>query len=345
VGTGVNQGELVSALAGTGFGFPTGDEATVGLGGVTLGGGIGVLSRKMGVACDNLLEVELVVPSGAKGAKVVTANERTNADLLWACRGGGGGNFGVATAYTLRVHPMPDPVVIWQVTWPFDALADAFDAWQGWAPTADERLGSTFAFLPPSSGLEVDGVFLGSESELDNLLAPLGDVAGAQVKTTSTSWADNYRQNNSGPRQNQNWKFTPSWAYEPLPSGALDVIRDLMTQAPADACNYWCLSWGGAVRKAPRGGAAFVHRDPLFYAEPGAGWNDPALTPACYAWIAEFREAMQPYVEGGYVNVPDRAIADWGDAYYGKHFARLREIKSKWDPDEVFHFEQSIPPA
>jgi FAD/FMN-containing dehydrogenase len=98
VGTGVTQGELVAALTGTGLGFPTGDEASVGLGGVILGGGIGVLSRQMGVACDNLLGVDVVVPKGRRGARLVRANEQTNADLLWACRGGGGGNFGIAAS-------------------------------------------------------------------------------------------------------------------------------------------------------------------------------------------------------------------------------------------------------
>jgi FAD/FMN-containing dehydrogenase len=345
VGTGVNQGELVAALAGTGLGFPTGDEATVGLGGVVLGGGIGVLSRRMGVGCDNLLGVEIVVPSGQSGARVVRADTKQNSDLLWACRGGGGGNYGIATSYTVRLHPMPDPVTIWQVNWSFDALHDAFDAWQGWAPTADDRLGSTFAVNTPANGLEVDGVFLGSESELGDLLSALADVPGAQVQTSSASWADHYQSENSGPRSFAYWKFTPSWAYRELSTGALDTVAELMERSPSEACNFWSLSWGGQVRKPPKGGTAFFHRKPLFYAEPGAGWNDPAQTSACMAWVSEFREAMLDHVDGGYVNVPDRAIADWGRAYYGTNYERLRRIKTKWDPHEVFHFEQSIPPA
>ena len=344
VGTGVTQGELVAALTGTGLGFPTGDEASVGLGGVILGGGIGVLSRQMGVACDNLLGVDMVVPKGRRGARLVRANEQTNADLLWACRGGGGGNFGIATSYTLRLHPMPDPVTIWQVNWSFDALHDAFDAWQGWASKADTRLGSTIVVLSPANGLEVDGVFLGSESELGNLLSPVTEVTGAQVKISSSSWSDRYASVNSGPRQDAYWKFTPSWAYDELSRAALDTVAEMMSRAPAGPCNFWSLSWGGRVRKVPKGGSAFFHRDPLFYAEPGAGWNDASLTEACVTWIGEFREAMLDHVEGGYVNVPDRAIADFGSSYYGTNFDRLRAIKKRWDPTEVFHFEQSIPP-
>ena len=345
VGTGVNQGELVAALAGTGLGFPTGDEAGVGLGGVVLGGGIGLLSRRMGVGCDNLLALEMVVPNGTAGARVVRADETRNSDLLWASRGGGGGNFGIATSYTLQLHPLPDPVTIFKVNWSFAALHEAFDAWQGWAPAADARIGSTLVVLTPSNGVEADGVFLGSRASLGDLLSPLTAVPGAQVQTSSSSWADRYVSMNSGPRQNAYWKFTPAWAYHKLSSTALDTVGEFMAKAPADACNFWSLAWGGAVRRPPTGGTAFYHRKPLYYAEPGAGWNDPSLTTACVTWIGEFREAMLDHVQGGYVNVPDRAIAEFGTSYYGTNFDRLRQIKTTWDPDQVFHFEQSIPPA
>ena len=118
-----------------------------------------------------------------------------------------------------------------------------------------------------------------------------------------------------------------------------------MSKAPTDACNFWSLAWGGKVKTPPPGGSAFPHRSPLFYAEPGAGWNDASLTEACVTWVGEFREAMLDHVVGGYVNVPDRAIAEFGPSYYGNNFGRLREVKAKWDPHDVFHFEQSIPPA
>jgi FAD/FMN-containing dehydrogenase len=345
VGTGVTQGELVAALGGTGLGFPTGSEASVGLGGVVLGGGIGVLSRRMGVACDNLIGVEMVVPSGRRGARRVKADETRNADLLWACRGGGGGNFGVATSYTLRLHPLPDEVVIWQVSWPFEQLRTAFDAWQGWAPGADERLGSTLVVLSPANGISADGVFVGSLAELGDRLGPIADTPEATVKTTATSWPEHYAQSNSGPRQFQYWKFTPGWARSPLSADALSTVESLMADAPPGPSNFWCLSWGGQVRNAPAGGSAFFHRDPLYYAEPGAGWNDPALTERCVTWIGDFREAIAPYVDGGYVNVPDAAIADFGRSYYGSHYPRLRRVKRRWDPDEVFRFPQSITPA
>jgi hypothetical protein len=199
--------------------------------------------------------------------------------------------------------------------------------------------------LKPASGVSIDGVFLGPQDELGDLLAPVTDVEGGSVKTAETTWAARYQSVNSSPRQNAYWKFTPSWAYRELSSEALDTVGEMMTRAPADPCNFWSLSWGGAARQEPKDGAAWFHRDALFYAEPGAGWNDAALSQTCVTWVGEFREAMEDHVEGGYVNVPDRAIADFGTSYYGTNYPRLQRIKAKWDPTEVFHFEQSIVPA
>src|SRR5262249_35918303 len=102
-------------------------------------------------------------------------------------------------------------------------------------------------------------------------------------------------------------------------------------------------NWGGATRKEPAGGGAFFHRDPLYYAEPGAGWDDPALTGPAAVWIAGFRQAMRPFVRGAYVNVPDAALPDWGTEYYGTNFERLGRVKRAYDPTGVFSFPQSIP--
>jgi len=130
-----------------------------------------------------------------------------------------------------------------------------------------------------------------------------------------------------------------------------------MSKAPTPECNYFTNAFGGAVRDSePSGGSAFAHRNSLFYAEPGAGWGgargeqpagrpsapDP-LTPVCLDWIAEFAEALAPYVNGAYTNVPNADMADWETAYWGEGVDRLRAIKAKYDPNNVFSFEQSIP--
>ena len=142
VGTGLMQKEAVPALGQRGFVMPTGSEGGVGLGGVVLGGGFGLLTRNLGLASDNLLAAEVVVPDGARSAKIVRATEHDNSDLLWACRGGGGGNFGIATSYTLQLHELKH-VEFAIVRWTgHEHLGEVLRVWQRDAPVADERVTS-----------------------------------------------------------------------------------------------------------------------------------------------------------------------------------------------------------
>ena len=129
------------------------------------------------------------------------------------------------------------------------------------------------------------------------------------------------------------------------PAEAIDIVAPVHEERALGGERLLRSSLGGAVKKAPPGGSAFAHRDALFYAEPGAGWNGDAITPRAQAWVAEFSQALRPYVNGAYVNVPNPAMLDWETAYWGDQYARLREIKAKYDPDNVFRYEQSIAPA
>src|SRR5262245_59355885 len=142
VGTGLTQKEIVPALGQRGFVFPTGSEGGVGLGGVVLGGGFGLLTRNLGLASDNLLAAEVVVPDDARSAKVVHATERSNSDLLWACRGGGGGNFGIATSYTFKLHKLNHLEFAIAKWTGHEHLRELLRTWQHDAPVADERLTS-----------------------------------------------------------------------------------------------------------------------------------------------------------------------------------------------------------
>src|SRR5919112_1167051 len=135
IGAGVRLLDCYRRLWDHGVTIPAGTCPGVGIAGLTLGGGIGFLSRQYGLTCDNLLSVELVDADG----DVLRVSESEHADLFWALRGGGGGNFGIATAFTFRVHRI-DEVVTCTVSWPWDEAAEVLDAWQRWAPFVDDRL-------------------------------------------------------------------------------------------------------------------------------------------------------------------------------------------------------------
>ncbi len=169
IGAGVRMLDLYRRLADHGVTIPGGTCPGVGIAGLTLGGGLGFLSRQYGLTCDNLLAVDLVDADGV----ALRASEQEQPDLFWALRGGGGGNFGIATAFTFRVHPIDD-VTICTVTWPWDDVEDVLDTWQSWAPFVNERLCVALAVAHPSAGaISATGLFTGSTTELPTLLEPL----------------------------------------------------------------------------------------------------------------------------------------------------------------------------
>jgi FAD/FMN-containing dehydrogenase len=348
VGAGLTQMEAVNTLGEHGLAVATGDEGRVGLAGATLGGGLGFLARNYGAVCDNLIAAEIVVPSGADGAATIRADEHENSDLLWALRGAGNGNFGIVTSFTYRMHPLTKVTVL-DAKWKgFDELQGVFGAWQQLAPTTDRRLGSALDHNWDGPHL-VAVLQSGSPDEARELLSPILSVGKADVSVQAGSWVDSFAKLQSPPdrpvAQARNWKFHSQFITEPYPAEAIDQIAKYAGNAPSAASSYFCSSLGGALREPPPGGSAFIHRDALFYAEPGAGWNGDEITPQALAWVAEFSEALRPYVNGAYVNVPNPDDADWETAYWGANYPRLREIKAKYDPDNVFRYEQSIAPA
>jgi FAD/FMN-containing dehydrogenase len=355
VQTGATQGAVVKALAQLGYAIPNGGEETPGIAGVTLGGGIGPLVRSLGLTCDYLVGLEMVVPSGQQGAQLIQVDEQHHADLLWACRGGGGGNFGIATSFTFRIVPLSS-VTIYDATWgPADwpHLSELLSAWQTLAPSADERLSSTFEAT--NGRIASIGIFLGAqeaqEAQLRQLLAPLLGIGTPTVTIQAMSYLDawlHFAHPEPGPdvpeEEPHKVKFSSVWVYDALPSEAIETVRSFLANAPNPQANIWCLSWGGAVSRIPTAATAFFHRKAQYYIEWESSWTNETEEKEAIAWIAQFRVALQPSVLGSYINVPDRSIADLR-TYYGDNLARLRQVKRQYDPENVFHFEQSIPPA
>jgi FAD/FMN-containing dehydrogenase len=345
VQTGATQGAVVDALGRIGYAIPSGGEPTPGIAGVLLGGGIGLLARSMGLACDHLTGVEMVIPSGKQGARVIQADEHNNADLLWASRGGGGGNFGIATSFTLKIQPL-STVTIYEATWDWQHLSEVFTVWQELAPSADDRLGSVFvASSKAADTITSYGMFVGSEeARLRDLLQPLLGIGNPEVTIKAMPYLDAFKHFASIPDPPRNDKFSSVWVYDSLPAQAIETVGRFLKDAPDAEANIWCLSWGGAVGRIPTGDTPFFHRKARYYIEWDTPWKDAGGEKEAITWVERFRVAMRPYVKGSYINVPDRSINDLR-TYYGDNLARLQEVKRKYDPENVFHFEQSIPPG
>ncbi|WP_459545847.1 FAD-binding oxidoreductase [Nocardia sp. X0981] len=354
VGAGLNQLEAVTTLAKRDLALTTGSEGSVSVCGATLGGGLGPLGRWLGMACDSLLAVEVVVPSGHDCAEVINADLQHHSDLLWALRGAGNGNFGIVTQLTYRVYPLARLAYV-QAAWDgFGDLYGVFDAWQRTVPSADSRLGSELE-IHKSRILLSAWLAEGTAAQAEQMLAPILSVGAPEVTVQVGNWGDIFAGAQIPiTREPANWKFFSQFAKECFPKKAIDIIGDFMRNAPTEESNYFVDAFGGAIQRQPRGGTAFAHRDALFYGEIGAAWGtrstrpgvgDP-LTAQAQAWTAEFSQALRSYVDGAYVNVPNVGMQEWETAYWGKQgFERLRRIKAKYDPRNVFRYEQSIPPV
>ncbi len=353
VGAGLNQSEAVAALGRVGFAAPTGTEGTVGLVGATLGGGFGLLTRAFGMACDNLRAAEIVVATRDGGAEVIVADETNHPDLLWALRGAGNGNFGVVTSMTYSIHPLPQVIYLVARWSGLDHLARVFESWQECAPFLDHRLTSQLEIRRDEIAM-VSVLASGSKVEALEMLAPILSIGTPQVDAADSAWPDIFASFQIPLHEEPaNWKFLSQFMTDPFPPEAIQIIDTYMSVAPTPACNYFTNALRGAVTTSePRGGAAYAHRSALFYAEPGAGWgsrggtpaSDDPLTETCLRWIAEFGEALRPFTNGAYTNVPYAGMPNWEHAYWGAGIDRLRTIKAKYDPENVFQFEQSVTP-
>ncbi len=341
VGAGHRLLPLYETLWNHGMAIPGGTCPTVGVSGLTLGGGYGLLSRLLGMTCDSLLEVEMVTARG----RIIRANDRQHSDLLWACRGGGGGSFGVVTSFTFRVHPIGN-VSRYRITWDFADLEKVVGYWQTWAPFADPRLTSLLALPAQNQGdLRANGVFVGSEEELRQLLEPLQEaVPPKTAEFQSISWIEAVCFFAGTPLRQDKFKNSSAYGYEPLSHEALSVlIRNLQT-APGPSNVLSLDAYGGQIRRVPESATAFPHRKSLFVMHYQSYWQQDADAEKNIKWIEGFRRSMLPYTRGAYCNYCDSAIRDWPRAYFESNLPRLIRVKQKYDPENLFSFEQSIPP-
>lgn len=347
---------IYAGLEPHGVAISAGRCPTVAIGGLVLGGGIGFSSRKLGLTCDHLIEAEVVTASGER----LTANDRENRDLFWALRGGGGGNFGICTSFTFETHPV-DEVAIYDLAWDWDDAAAVFAAFQGVIrPAPDEfsarigvgRAGETGARAGPPS-ITALGQYFGPVSELRELLAPALD-AGRTTKRLidrRTFWqAKDYFFDNV---PHDAFAVKSAYVDEPLSEAGVDVLLRAVERWPGssndDGAGAALFASGGAINRVPAAATAFVHRGQFALLATEATWtaaDQRRTVDANVDWLEGLAEGLAPYVtHSAYQNFIDPSQTDWEAAYYGANLERLTRVKRRYDPDDVFHFEQSIPPA
>jgi FAD/FMN-containing dehydrogenase len=336
VGAGVRLDELYDAFDALGLSIPAGCGPTVGIAGLTLGGGIGLLGRSHGLTCDSLLAAEVVLADG----EIITCSENRNADLYWGLRGAGGGQFGVVTQ--LWFSTVPSPVATrFHITWSrADSLA-VIDAWQRWAPYAPDELNANIRLT--ATEIHLFGLTTGE------LVVPVDASPTSAVVEEEMPYRQ-LKQSLVGlgadPDAADRLEVSKSEFFaEPIPTPTLEA---LVNTSPGEV-NFTPM--GGAYNRIPGDATAFAHRDTAFLLELVAGAPLPSGEAALQATESQLRaklaEVFAPLDGTGrvYPNFPDPTLDDALTAYHGENLARLREIKQAYDPDGFFSFPQSLSPA
>ncbi len=362
IGAGASLAQVYDALGSAGRSLAGGSCATVGITGLTLGGGVGVLVRAYGLTCDSLTEVELVTADGS----VKTANATTNPDLFWACRGGGGGHLGVVTALTFVTQPAPD-VTMFSLSWPFSSAAAVIKAWQAWAPAADPKLWSTLKLLNGPAytggpGVFVAGTWLGDHAALPAQLASFIAAAGRPSKNGSSQ--HNYRDammsyagcsnipvtecttDPGGKLSRESFSATSHVAYTVLDDAGIQALIEKVVAAKGIAGmregGVSMDALGGAVARIAPAATAFPHRSALMTVQYTATFHDGADPAPLDAFVRGFRTALtSAWGDGAYVNYADPTLANPNRSYFGDNAARLASVRKKYDPDGHFPQPQS----
>ena len=325
--------------------------SSTGVGGFTLGGGIGWLMRKHGLTCDNLIGADVVTADG----RLVRASEETNPELLWALRGGGG-NFGIVTQFDLKVHPVGPIVHAGPIFFPAELALPLLRLFREWAPEAPDDV-TAFVNLTTAPPLPVIpeawhgqkvaaliALSVGSFDEADERLKPfralgepVADLLGPMPYTTMQSlvdpfWAHPIRS------------YFKSTNLARLDDSVLERWAELHLAAPGPQAEVHVQQMGGAVGRVPEDGSAFVDRSMPFLVNVVTGWHDPPLDQAHIAWARDAVAAAGPVDTGhAYVNFQGDALA--GEALYGaEKYARLVTLKREYDPTNVFRLNQNIAP-
>ncbi len=377
VGAGTRLIDFYHGLASHGRAVPGGSCPTVGIAGLTLGGGIGVTARAYGLTCDSLESVQIVLANGS--AVTATASNQYK-DLFWASQGGGGGNFGVVTQFTFRTVAAPS-LCLFSMSWPWSQAARVVAAWQNWAPHAPDQLWSNMHLAAAPGGttpsIGVGGTYIGSANEAAALIDQLWAKSG---KPASGHWSLSNPQPfmtamlveagcssigyqachlpwyASGGKLSQQPQYAKSDFFtRPLSSAGISTLLAGVTALQKVHGGVGAVggiafdSLGGAVNRVAPTATAFVHRTALFSAQyttdwaNGTGGSGPANQ---LTWLRDFWGSMRSYASGqAYQNYPDPDLKNYLQAYYGMNLSRLESIKAKYDPANMFRFPQSIPPA
>jgi FAD/FMN-containing dehydrogenase len=344
-GGGVTWGELNQAAHAHGLATTGGLVSTTGIAGLTLGGGIGWLLGKHGLAIDNLLSAEVVLASGA----VVQASQESEPDLFWAIRGGGG-NFGAVTEFCYRAHPL-GTVLGGAAVHPLAATAEVFAFYRDFTQSLPDDLSAFLALrsAPDGSGTKLCGVAVchagEDEQQAEAEVKPVREfgppamdlIERIPYPVVNTLIDDAF--------QRGAFNYWKSAFFTELNEQVATKLIDAYQNAPTPLCFLVIEHFHGAAVRVDPSATAFPHRQAGYDCIIISQWSDPAETEAGIRWARETYESLRPHMtDGAYVNYLDNDDAGRVGAAYGPNYDRLAQLKRKYDPDNTFRLNQNITP-
>ncbi len=351
---GLTWGELDAATQEHGLAVTGGRMSETGVAGLALGSGSGWLERKLGFTCDNLVEAEVVTADGRR----VRASEDENPDLFWGLRGGGG-NFGVVATFTFRLHPVGPIVLGGMLMYPAAMAGDLVRFYRGFMAAAPDEVGSALAFItaPPEDfvpepvrGQPVCGVivcYAGSVQDGEEALRPLREFGppGIDLVEPMPYVAVQQLINPGNPKGLQNY-WSADFLAE-LPDEAVDTLVEHATKPVSPFTQILLIPGGGAIARVDDDATAIGQRKAPWNVHFLSLWPDPADNEVNIAYTRAISTAMKPWTTGAvYLNfIGDEGQERVEAAFGAEKYARLQQLKAKWDPTYLFRHNQNIPPA
>jgi FAD/FMN-containing dehydrogenase len=353
VGGGATWGAVDHETQAFGLATTGGIVSTTGVAGLTLGGGLGYLARKHGLAHDNLRSMDVVTADGER----VRASEDENPDLFWGMRGGGG-NLGIATSFEFDLHEVGPEILNVRLLYPYEAVPDMLRFYRDFMADAPNEVQLYAALLKGSPEYGVPeplhgktlfafrGLYAGDISEGKDVFEPLrefgdplADLTEPIPYTVHQKQADDlYR---AGHRNY--WKAN---VYTDLSDELIEAVVEYIDPIPSPYTTAFFEWMEGTIAEPRPDATAFPHRDKAFSFTVAPKWTDPARDDEMIEWARSFHRALEPYAaDGAYVNYLDQDETDRVSAAYGDRYERLRALKEEWDPDNLFRMNQNVEPA
>jgi FAD/FMN-containing dehydrogenase len=348
VGAGTDFDTLNGALNSTGLHVPSGECGDVHVGGFVQGGGYGYTSRYFGIQSDCVLSFRVMLANGG----IVNASKDANQDLWWAMRGGTGGNFGVLLSVTYQAFPLTS-VWAYSIQWDIsDAAAALLEMQTNFMITGPKEIGATInlGFHGLTPVLLMQGMYVGTSTAGKAALAPLLGLGSADLNVDQTgpygsmdAYLETHPYTIPNPPAGSKESKRAGYIAKPLTLADWQAVVNYAQTAPNPNDTAIIEPYGGAINSYPKLASAFIHRDVAMDFFVDVFWVKELDKARELAWLDGFMALMQPHLNGHvYQNYPHRALTNYREAYWGDAYQRLMEVKSKYDPDNFFRFEQSI---